>query len=218
MFTRTRSSTSPAPRRRSARPLVVAALCAALVAAAPAPAQAQAVDDPDADGDMAMLTFTDNGEAFVPAPERTLNDVSNTTLAHRTHRVAVRVDYVELKRKAGGRYQSLWIVMKTDEGARRFVELDVTRRHWSGETSMFTGRGRTVRCAVRHSIDYEANVIRLSFPRRCASNPRWVTFRVGASGWTGNDVFIDDALRDRPLTTKDSKLARSDRVRLGAAS
>ena len=108
--------------------------------------------------------------------------------------------------------------MNTDEGARRFVSLDARRRHWAGETSMFTGRGRPVRCAVRHSIDYEANVIRVSFPRRCASNPRWVTFRIGASAQTGNAVFLDDALRDRPLTNADSNLARSDRVRRGATS
>ena len=107
MFTPTRRSTSPDARRRSTRPLVAAALCAAFVAAAPAAAHAQAVTDPDTVGDMAKLTFTDNGETLAPAPERTLNDVSSTTLAHRTDRVAIRVDYVELKRKAGGRYQSL---------------------------------------------------------------------------------------------------------------
>ena len=58
-----------------------------------------------------------------------------------------------------------------------------------------------MQCAIRHSIDYTRNVIAVSFPRQCASSPRWVKFRVGAyrSGKTG--VYVDDALRDEPWFT-----------------
>jgi hypothetical protein len=69
-----------------------------------------------------------------------------------------------------------------------------------------------VRCAVRHSVDYARDVITLGFPRRCASNPRWVRFGVGSAQLDGDRVFVDDALRDRPYADGDPDLAQSRRV------
>jgi len=56
-----------------------------------------------------------------------------------------------------------------------------------------------VRCAVRHSIDYTRNVIAVSFPRQCASSPRWVKFRVVGVRYGESGGYLDDALRDEPL-------------------
>lgn len=215
MSTPTTAPTSSSLVRRSTRPFVVAALCAAFVAAAPATAQAQTVSDADTVGD--MITFN-NEDAAVPAPERTLNDVSNTRIAHGARRVAIKVDYVDLKRRAGG-FQSLQIVMNTNEGARRHVALIAEPHLWSGATMMFRGNGASMRCAVRHAIDYEANVMRVNFPRRCASNPRWVRFRIHVSAQGDDGYFADDALSDTPIDSQDSNdLARSDRVYREAAN
>jgi hypothetical protein len=215
MSTRTRVPGSSGLGRRSTRPFVVAVLCAAFVAAAPATAQAQTASDADTVGD--MITFNDD-DAVVLAPERTLNDVSSTTLAHRARRVAIEVNYVDLKKRTGG-FQSLHILMKTNEGARRVVALVAEPQLWSGATMMFRGNGASMRCAVRHVIDYEANVMRVGFPRRCASNPRWVRFRIGASARGDDGYFADDALSDSPIDSQDSNdLARSDRVYRGAVS
>lgn len=190
--------------------LKLAAVAALSVPALAMPAQAQTVADADTVGDMATY---DDDDVAVPAPERTLNDVSNVTLSHRARRVAVQVDYTDLRRKAGGEYQSLFIAMVTDEGARRYVSLDAWRRHWSGETWMFTGRGRTVECAMRHSVDYEANVMSVGFSRRCASDPQWVRFRVVAASQGQGGMFVDDALSDVPIESQDFRdLERSDRV------
>ena len=201
--------------RRSSRPFVVAALCAAFVAAAPAAARAQTVSDADTVED--MITFNDE-DAVVVAPERTLNDVSSTTLAHGVRRVAIEVDFVDLKKRTG-EFQSLHILMRTNEGARRDVALVAEPRLWSGATMMFRGTGASMRCAVRHAIDYEANLIRVSFPRHCASNPRWVKFRIQASAQGDDGYFADDALSDSPIDSQDSNdLARSDRVYREAAN
>jgi hypothetical protein len=195
---------------------VVSALSAALVAATPAPAQVRTVDDPDTVGD--VITFNDD-DAAVPAPERTLNDVSNTTLTHGARRVAIKVDYVDLKKRAGGDYQSLFIVMKTNEGVRRYVSVKARRGHWSGDVETYNGQSEEVRCPVRHSIDYEVNVMRLTLPRRCVNNPRWVTFRVSASAQGDDGYFADDALSDSPIGSQDDQdLGRSDRVYRVAAS
>jgi hypothetical protein len=212
MSTPTRAPSSSSLLRRSTRPFVVAALCAAFVAA-PATAQAQSVSDADTVGD--MITFNDD-DAVVLAPERTLNDVSNTTLAHGARRVAIEVDYVDLKKRAGG-FQSLHIVLRTNEGARRHVALIAEPQLWSGATMMFRGNGASMRCAVRHAIDYEANVMRVNFPRHCASNPRWVKFRIQVSAQGDDGYFADDALSDTPIDSQDSNdLARSARVHRGA--
>lgn len=215
MSTPTRTPSSSSLVRRSTRPFVVAAMCAAFVAAAPATAQAQSVSDADTVGD--MITFNDD-DAVVLAPERTLNDVSNTTLAHGARRVAIEVAYVDLKKRAGG-FQSLHIVMRTNEGARRHVALITEPQLWSGATMMFRGNGASMRCAVRHAIDYEANFMRVNFPRRCASNPRWVKFRIQVSAQGDDGYFADDALSDSPIDSQDSNdLARSDRVYREAAN
>ncbi len=215
MFTRIGSPVSRGLGRRSARPLLAAALCAAFVAGAPATAHAETVSDPDTVGD--MVTFNDD-DAVVLVPERTLNDVSNTKLRHGARRVAVRVDYVDLKKKAGGEYQSLGILMVTNEKVRRYVSLDAWRGHWSGESQMYNGKYNEVRCAVRHSIDYEANIMKVSFPRRCASNPRWVKFRVWAQSNGDDGYYGDDALRDRPTNSQAGHMKWSDRVHREPAS
>lgn len=209
MVTSTRDPASRGRVRRSTPPLLAGVLCAALVAGTPTAAHAKTISDPDTVGD--MITFNDQ-DAVVLVPERTLNDVRNTTLRHGARRVAAQVDYVDLKQKAGGDYQSLGILMLTNEGVRRFVSLDAWRRHWSGDSQMYNGKHHAVRCAVRHSTDYEANMTKVSFPRRCASNPRWVEFRVWAQS-SGDDGYnADDALHDRPIDSQAGHMKRSARL------
>ncbi len=195
---------------RLTRPLAVAALATALVAAAPAAAQAQTVTNPDTVGDVVRIDY--NTGATTPAPNRANGDVTSTTLTHSATRVSVRVEYAELRRVGAG---LLFISMTTNEGAHRIVELNAGEG--SGRTDFYRGDGRLVRCAVRHSVDYAANEMRVSFPRRCASNPRWVRFRVAVL--TGNSaIYFDDALRDRPLTDEDNGFAQSRRVYRQASS
>ena len=129
--------------------------------------------------------------------------------------MAIRVDYVDLKKV--GSFQNLYIGMVTNEGVRRHLQLTAYPRHWSGESEMF-GNVRDIRCAVRHSIDYEPDFIRVGFPRRCASNPRWVRFRVGAFVEDDDRLYADDALPDRPLNAEDRNWALSGRLYRQAVS
>ena len=132
--------------------------------------------------------------------------------------IGLLIDFVDLKKRTG-EFQSLHILMRTNEGARRDVALVAEPRLWSGATMMFRGTGASMRCAMRHAIDYEANVMRVSFPRRCASSPRWVRFRIQVSAAGGGGYFADDALSDSPIGSQDSNdLARSDRVFREAAN
>lgn len=193
---------------RLARPFLVAVVAATLVAAGSTAAQAQRVSDADNAGDMVALEYETNES--LPAPDHVRNDVLRTRLTHSASRVSVRVKYAEMQRV--GEHNELYFQMVTNEGARRILELSAGRGDWAGTTTLYGGDGHRVRCAVRHLVNYTRNVVVVSFPRRCASSPRWVKFRVIA--WTIDDdgfFYFDDALDDAPAL-EDSAPAQSRRV------
>lgn len=196
---------------RSASALAtVSALFATLVASPAATARAQIFEDSDVVGDVSDLT---DETTATPAPDQTLSDVRATRLAHGATRVAVRVDYVDLQKV--GESQAIFVDLFSDERSRR-LQLAAYPGGWSGETQMYTARWREVSCGgVRHSIDYAAETMKVSFPRRCLGNPRWVNFRVVALA-EDDGFFADDALSDAPISSQDGNwLKWSGRVRRG---
>jgi len=193
---------------RVTRPLLVAALAAGLVVAGSSAAQAQSITDVDPAGDMVGVDY--ESEETRPAPNQVRNDVLRTTLTHSATRISIRVKYAELQRVGYGLGQSVQMV--TNEGVRRNLEVFVEQGDWAGSVGMWRGRdGGEVRCAIRHSIDYARNVIALSFPRQCASSPRWVRFRVVGFRYGESGGYLDDALRDGPLSLSEN-FAQSRRV------
>lgn len=200
-------------RSLSFRIAAAATVCAAAVTATALPAHAGTLSNTDAVGD--MVTFANDSDALTPAPEETIGDVNRTTLRHGDVRAAVRVRHVDLRRRA---FQALHVAVVTDEGIRRTIWVEASGQR--GTVMMENRRGRRVRCAMRLYIDYDSNVLRVTFPRRCAGDPRWMRFQVAAisSGSSDDGWYIDDALRDAPLTDENLRLARSARVYRGATS
>ena len=183
---------------RLTRPLLIAALAAGLVVAGSLAAQAQSISDIDTAGD--MVGTNDEHQEPHPTPNQVRNDVLRTTMTHGATRISIRVKYAELRRLGDGHGEIVQVV--TNEGVRRRLDLlaDGGDFHWAGSMWMSRGRdGNEVRCAIRHSIDYTRNVIAVSFPRRCASSPRWVKFRVVGFRYVGDGDYYDDALRDEPF-------------------
>jgi hypothetical protein len=178
------------------RPLLVAALAAGLMVAGASAAQAQSIIDVDTAGDMVMFDW-ENGETR-PAPHQVRNDVLRTTLTHSATRISIRVKYYELRRL--GEQQGQYVQMVTNEGVRRNIGVSEEWGDWAGYAEMTRGRDESgVRCAIRHSIDYTRNVIAVSFPRQCASSPRWVKFRVVGVRYGESGGYLDHALRDEPF-------------------
>jgi hypothetical protein len=178
------------------RPLLVAALAAGLVLAGSSAAQAQRITDTDTAGD--MVGTNDENQDPHPTPNQVRNDVLRTTMNHRATRISIRVKYAEMRRVDDGHGQ--FVQMVTNEGVRRNLHISADPGHWAGRTEMWRGRdGGQVRCAIRHSMDYTANVIAVSFPRQCASSPRWVKFRVVGFRFVDDGDYYDDALRDAPF-------------------
>jgi hypothetical protein len=117
-----------------------------------------------------------------------------------------------------GEVHELFISMITNEGVHRFLELSAGPGDWAGSTTLYRGSEGRVRCAVRHSMDYRRNVVVVSFPRRCVSNPRWVKF--GVVDWTFEDdgfFYVDDALDDGPAF-EDIAFGQSRRVYRASSS
>ena len=203
MLTSKRSATRNRLGQLLTRATAAAVLCAAALTSVPAAVQAQTRTNVDAAGDMVVL----DGETYSPAPERRLNDVRSTTLTHGATRLQVVVRYADL---AKTNWQALYVQVNTNEAVRRNVFLDVNPPQWAGEIFMFNGGITTVPCSIRHRVDYDANTMSVSFPRRCASSPRWVRFTVASISDEGELIYFDDALSDAP--DNDQNWTRSPRV------
>ena len=209
MFTQHSGLRGPGPR--SGRLLVAAALCALLVAATPATANAERVNDADTVGDMVRY----DGDP-VPAPDRTLNDISNTTLTHGGRRVAIRVGYVGLKRRAGGLAQYLLYPyghQRGDSSPPRPGCQEGTLVRRDPDVQRAICEHRLFWCAALHQLWRNLHQGELSSDDAPA-NPRWMRVQ-GSTVLVESEegAFEDDALRDRPITADDKRLKRSERVR-----
>lgn len=180
------------------RGIISLALAAGMTVTSLGPTAAQTLTVNDARGDVLRYTMPAD-ETAEPEPEAvadpsvTNGDVLRTTIRHSARRIAVRVKFADLKR--AGMFRGDFLSLRTNEGVRREVSLMAGQGLWRGETDMARPSGRPVKCAIRHRIDYGTNVVKLSFPRRCASSPRWVQVGLG-SMWAGTDMetfYMDDA-------------------------
>jgi hypothetical protein len=181
---------------RFTRPLLIAALAAGLVVAGSSAARAQSITDIDTAGD--MVGTNDEHQDPHATPNQVRNDVLRTTMTHGARRISIRVKYAEMRRLDDGHGQ--FVQMVTNAGIRRNLNISADSGHWAGSARISRGRdGGQVRCAIRHSIDYTANVIAVSFPRRCVGSPRWVKFRVVGFRFVGDGDYYDDAFRDAPF-------------------
>jgi hypothetical protein len=200
------------------RGMITLAVAAGLTIGAAGPASAETLTVRDARGDVMSFKMSDMGDDPEAEPQMTLRpnvangDVLRTVFRHTSDRVAVRVTFAELKR--AGEFRGDFVRVVTNEGVRRNVSIYAGRGMWKGEAEMTRPNDTTVRCAVRHKIDYDTNVVTVSFPRTCVSNPRWVRLGLG-SMWVRSDMeefFMDDA--QLKAEVKDD-LKLSPRIRRG---
>jgi hypothetical protein len=186
------------------RSLTTLAVAAGLTVAAAGPAAAQSHTHVDQRGDVHSISM--EPEEQTPAPNVKNGDIVRTAIHHRQHRIAIRVKFADLRR-VGFRSDGIRIV--TNEGVRREVMTMAGPGMWRGEAEMYRPNGRPVECDIKLGMDYDKNVVTVSFPRTCVSDPRWV--RVGvASFWAQKDsekAFVDDAQRDGKLSENGSKLS-----------
>jgi hypothetical protein len=186
------------------RSLTTLALAAGLTVAAAGPAAAQNLTHVDQRGDVRSFDMQTEEEA--PAPTMKNGDIVRTVLQHRQHRIAVRIKFADLTR-AGFRGDGIRIV--TNDGVRREVTAFAFPGMWRGEAEMTRPNGQSVECDVKVSMDYDKNVVAMSFPRTCVKDPRWV--RIGVMSFWMNmkteKAFVDDAQRDGRFNENGPKLS-----------
>lgn len=145
-----------------------------------------------------------------PAPTARIGDFVRTTVRHTHSRVVVRSKFVELRRT--GRRFELFVTMRDQNRRETIAMVRASRQDRTGQTRLFTGRGKDIACPIRHRINYALNTVQISFPRQCVDNPRWLRFQVTSlqSGRSLRFAHIDDA-----NTAGEPSLALTGRVRSG---
>ena len=183
------------------RALVTLGIAAGMTVTGVGPSAAQTLTVNDARGDVLSYSMPAEPDGTVEevepepvlAPTVSNGDIVRTTIRHSARRVAVRVKFADLRRT--GVVRGDFLAVRTNEGVRREVSLMAGPGLWRGQVDMARPDGRPVRCAVRHRINYDTNVVKLSFPRRCVSSPRWVQVGLG-SMWADSTMetfYMDDA-------------------------
>ncbi len=158
-------------------------------------AQAAEITVVDSTGDVHRIDYNGTGRP-VRAPEVTNGDFTKVTYRHLRHRVAIHAEYVDLvapQAGSGGGDDSSMVFatrMRTNERAYR-IGFTIADPSVPGGDAFLAKRRGLVRCDVAHRIDYEANTITMSIPRRCLSGPRWVRFTSAHAAYDGNIETTD---------------------------
>lgn len=193
------------------RTISTLALAAGLSVATAGTAAAEELTVTDGRGDVQVLDMTADGWTAAPGVKN--GDVSRAVLRHDDRRIAVRVKFRDLARK--GSMSGHVVRVVTDEGVKRDVNIFAGPGMWGGEAMMSRPSGQEVACQVAHKIAYGTNLVTLSFPRTCISDPRWVRLGFGTMWMDGTSTryYGDDAQIDGELD--ESRLHLSPRLRRG---
>jgi hypothetical protein len=176
------------------------ALAAGLTVATATSASAETLTVTDPRGDLRAYDVETGEPGTVGSVSN--GDIVRSVLRHSETRISVRVKFAELRKIGEFRGDAIRVV--TNEGVKRDVSTSAGPGMWSGESDMSRPDGTLVDCAVAHRIDYDRNVVTVSFPRSCVSNPRWVRLGVGAM-WMSSKTglyYLDDAQVDGDISDK----------------
>jgi hypothetical protein len=158
-------------------------------------------------------TATDT-TAYVPVGSVNNVDVQSLRVRHLANRIVLKATYVNLNKKqiVLGATGSL----RFNDGPEVGFFLD-TYYKWSGETVLFkTGSGDPISCSgFDHTIDYAADTVEVSIPRKCVGDPRWVRAAYLATGNKEDDTADGGYrnYRDNALSTGHGYAGYSARVR-----
>ncbi len=170
-------------RTKTTTLLGTAVLAAVLAPAASAYADSLKVDDETSDVWEAVWNEDTQSDDYVEAGSVNNVDVTSLRVRHLANRIVVTATYAELNK--GKVVLASTSTYKFNDGPTVGVMLDTYAKS-SGETVMYTThRGKPVDCkGLDDTIDYDANTVELSIPRKCVGDPRWV--QVGYVG-TGSE-------------------------------
>lgn len=184
---------------------VIVALVAAVLVATPSAVEARTYVHQDPRGDMDEVSKT----GWPAAPEQVNGDIIRMRAWHTAKRIRVRLVFADLQASP-----QVWLAAHfkfwTNEQQVREVHLESYPGNWRGNARMYRLRDNAlVRCSMHHSFDFVHNVVVVGFPRKCASNPRWVQISAAATtavpdgqGMSWPPIYTDNAQRTNLETSQ----------------
>jgi hypothetical protein len=185
---------------------VLVAAVAGLAVLQPVTAQADSYVNHDAAND--VVIFDDSGNE-VKDPSRLDGDILTNGVSHYGRRLGVSMSFSDLGHDTA--FSAYLFGIKTNERKRFMLSIyAIPGEGWAA--GLESPRGK-VRCrGLSARVDYTADRVQATIPRRCLSAPRWA--RVGAAALTGSPdetVYADVA----GLNGTASALVFGPRVRRG---
>ena len=198
-------------------PLVRAALAAAALVvsagALVAPASAATLSIGDATGDTYLGHYDEGSDTttYETAGSQVNVDLERVVVKHTSRVVVAKASYADLTRS--GQQFMYALRLRTDEGLKRDVNVDTLFTGPRGAVSLSKPNGNEVSCrGLSQDIDYAADTVTVTVPRRCLGAPRWVeAFTAGIGFSDTGDFYVDHG----HMAGMQEKVVWSERVRKG---
>jgi hypothetical protein len=176
--------------RSSVRLIASAVACSSVLLAAPA---AYADKHVATDAARDVVSFDDSLDP-TPEPDQTDADLRKIVVKHTNRRVIIKAKLRELSALNGKEFVQLYAMVDTNEKDRSAVTFKTGSRKPGFQ--LIKG-GKEVACAgVRKKISPAKNFIRMSIPRSCFGNPRWIKVAMASLSGNASEVrYYDEAYR-----------------------
>ena len=170
-------------------PVLVLALALAGCSADTPPEVVTRSSVPDAAGDVLVGGLGSAAGGVAAAPENAITDIIRTTIEHGADVVTFEVVFKDLR---PGQYLDLTARVRTDGTGSR-LPAQVSALAYRGKDRVDVYDSGVSRCAgAAVTVDYRANTLTMTVPRRCLDDPRWIEAEVRAA------TMVYDAPPDDP--------------------
>jgi hypothetical protein len=177
------------------RAALVGTVVALVVPAGAASAATLSIGDATGDTFLGQYDEASDTTTYEPAGSQGNVDLEKVVVKHTAKAVVAKATYTDLARSG---HQFMYALrLRTNEGVKRDVNVDTLFSGWKGNVTLSKANGSEVRCrGLSHAIDYAADTVTVSVPRRCLSAPRWVQAFTAAIGFSETgDFYIDHGHR-----------------------
>jgi hypothetical protein len=152
-----------------------------------APAHAETHRARDDVRDVEAFDDSPDGQLSVsPAPRRVNGDLTAYGVGYGKGRIRASMAFRDIDRSERVLFEVGLTYVVKQKSRTALVTVVARPGHWTGTGRLIgllpPGRsGVDEACRIRHTIDYRANRVTLSFPAGCIGNPRAIRARVGVS-------------------------------------
>lgn len=162
---------------------VISTAAVLALGATAAPALADSHTTRDARHDVAVLPNDTDLVGQHPDARRREGDVTSLRVTHNQHRVRITMRYRALHRPSAKQGAIHTFHLRTNEHESFDVTMVTSPEVLQGDAAFIGPEDADCR-GLRSRISYRHDSVRVSIPRRCLSNPRWVRVGAGYGGFS----------------------------------